>query len=195
MYSNLEEYMNRECANCFTDDKHRICLINIPKNASSYFRIKYDLKNVRYIPEKHLYYTNIVIFRDPADRIWSSFAELLKCRSDGPCDITRNTDFYKQKDITLFLDFIKGNLYDVHLFPQHQFLARKNLDITDMDWVYDFKDIDLLDRRLESIFKTFKNSAWKNSKSLQVQFEIDRNKIAEIYPRDVEIYDNLKKYV
>lgn len=195
-YSNIEEYMTRSCSKLFVHDKSKICLVNIPKNASSYLRVKFDLKHVRYEPNKHIEYTKIIVLRDPVDRLWSSYSEVLKLRKDGPYISTQKADFYKNRSnikqsMLEFLSFIENNLYDVHVFPQSEFLKRKSLTLADMDFIYDFTDVDKLDKML-SVIIPHRNIGKINAKKFTPPFILDEEMVNAIYPEDMILYSQIR---
>ena len=85
---------HRQC--CFNNEL-KLCLINIPKNASTTIIDLFDMEsasNYNSIPKD---FYKIVVIRNPYDRAVSSFSEVIKLRKDGPYVITKSMNFYKKK--------------------------------------------------------------------------------------------------
>lgn len=128
---------SRTCKTCFINESKKICLINIPKNASSSLRSALSLNVTYYDHNKYKDYKKIIVLRNPMSRIISSYNEVLKLRKETK-HITITTKFYQnrrniEKSFDLFLDHIKNNFYDIHTVPQYLFLKQKGLAIEDID--------------------------------------------------------------
>lgn len=188
---------------------HKVIFIQIPKNASTSIRNIFSLqyiKNYKSIPNKENYIKFCVI-RNPLTRAVSSYNEIIKLRSDGPANITRNMEWYKQrhniiKSFDLFLDTIGNNFYDAHAFPQVIPLKHKGLSINDMDHVILFDTlldgINSLVRKLTN--KTINIINANDSdihKKTQLSDYVSNNeevqkKIINIYSEDYDLYLKIK---
>jgi len=136
----------RTCKTCFINEHQKICLINIPKNASTSLKSSLSLKVTYYDNKKYKDYKKIIVLRNPMSRIISSYNEVMKLRKETK-HITSVTKFYQnrgniKKSFNLFLDYIKNNFYDIHTVPQYLFLKQKGLSIKDIDDIILLDDID-----------------------------------------------------
>jgi len=130
---------NLEPSYCYVNQERKYLFVDIPKNAST--SIKKSVVFDEYIQydslERKNEYFKFLIFRNPLDRIISSFYEVRKCRKDGPYHITRNSPWYKEQNLFKsfrgFLDFITGNFYETHTFPQKVWLDHKNISFNVID--------------------------------------------------------------
>ena len=156
-------------------------------------------------------YFKFTVIRNPIHRVISSFLELIKCRTDGPYYITKNTEWYKllnqspTESFTKFLDYIDGNFYDGHVFPQSKFLKDKGLIIHDMDMVLDYDDLQGdydkligLNPKLELLTNNLlqRNIGSNGIKTLLNDFVNSddgiKNKITSIYQEDWDLYRTFK---
>ena len=198
--------MSRGTKSCFILDKHKLCFINIPKNASTTIRRTFNLKHVQYSSE-YKDYKKVIIIRDPTTRIISIYNEIIKLRTDGDFNQTRKSNFYKYfkvrhdipKSFDLFLDYIKSNMYDDHLIHQYKFLENKDLDIDDIDHVIDIKN---LKQELQNIINLY-NIKCGNIIRCQVGGTCVKtvltpiigryySKILAIYSKDFELYRKVR---
>lgn len=149
---NVDKYhiSNRKMSQCFVGlaGSNKFMFINIPKNAST--SIRQCLKNrqlVEYAPIKDKNsYVKFCIIRNPVDRVISSYSEVLKLRPDGPFYLTKQMNFFKQRNnpinsFNLFIDEISKDFYDEHTFPQEIFLKHKGLTLSDIDVTILFENI------------------------------------------------------
>lgn len=196
---------------CFVNHSAGYLYINISKNASTSLRSSilfeeyapYTLFNARD-------YIKFVVFRNPFDRVVSSFMELKKLRADGPCNITLGSEWYSKKDLQKsfeeFLYFIEDNFYDRHVFPQITFLEHKGVSLSDMTEIllFDTLEVDyakLIRKYPKITSKSKKLQHKRKSNNTQVAIlkkMINSNTdiyehIKRIYTKDCEIYDNLNK--
>ena len=186
---------------CSVNDEKRICFINIPKNASQTI-----MKNLKF--ERRSYsniykdYKKIVVIRDPMTRVISSYTQILKNKQP--------TNFYKyfkvrhdiKKSFELFLNHINNNFYDPHVIPQYQFLDFKGLTINDIDHVILF---DNLNEELKKIITEYNLDCSKinqiNKGSSQIKKVLKpvigkyHEKILQIYSKDFELYNQVKKNI
>ena len=190
------------CQTCFVNEGKKICLINIPKNASSSLKTTLDLKTVQY-NEKYKDYKKILVLRNPMSRVISSYNEVLKLRKETK-HITVTTKFYQnrkniEKSFGLFLDYIKNNFYDIHTVPQYLFLKQKGLTIEDIE------DVILLDNLNEGInrvmFKyNIKNKGIRKSNigNKKIKSTLERcvynyeQRIYNMYYKDFQMYYNVE---
>lgn len=181
-----------ECV--YKNDTIGMTLIHITKNGSSSLR---DIFNLKYAKYEHDCKNKIIVFiRNPMTRIVSSFTQMLKSNPRKYMTITKNAAFYKnrnniEKSFELFLDFIKDNFYDVHIFPQTVFLKQKNLNLEDIDYVFDFDNFQQSVEKLKNIFHG-KNIIHKNKKRYNLDVEKYRDKIHLLYKDDFELYEKVK---
>jgi len=194
---------------CHINNKNKYIFINISKNASTTIHntLRFDMFS-NYDAEKYRDYYKFIILRNPINRIISSYLEIIKLRSDGPFNITKNSKWFNEPDVTksfsMFLDFIDNNFYDSHVLPQINFLKDKNLTINDMDCVLlheklkdDYLELIKLNKNIETL-SHLKNLQVGNNhkKKLLKEFVIGNKEIeqrvSKIYNEDTEIYNIFK---
>lgn len=141
----------------------------------------------------------LLVLRDPESRILSQYNEILKLRHDGPYDITKNTNFYKQflkdgkkiteKNFDIFLDDIKDNFYDSHLFPQNWFLHDLGLKVEDVDYLINYKTFNKQIIEILESFKINKKIPQENTSKLKYDIKINGfiEKINNLYKKDYEL--------
>lgn len=194
---------------CHINNKNKYVFINVSKNASTTIHntVRFDMFS-NYDTEKYRDYYKFIILRDPINRVISSYLEIIKLRTDGPFQITKNSKWFNEPDVTksftMFLDFIENNFYDSHILPQINFLKDKNLTINDMDCVLLHEKIK--DDYLELIKSNKDIETLSHLKNLQVgnkqkkkilkEFVIGNKeieqKVSEIYSEDTKMYNNFK---
>ena len=192
---------------CFVDDINKLCFINIPKNASTTIRTTLHLKNSEYT-EEYKDYHKIIVIRNPMTRIISSYNEVIKLRRDGPYKQTVKTKFYHyykvrhdvEKSFDLFLDYIKNNMYNEHVFHQHSFIESKGLTINDFEHIILFEN---LEKELKNIIQLYNINSNKinhlqsghnrNKKKIRSFIRKYANKIRSIYSDDFELYKKIKE--
>ena len=179
----------------YKNDDIGMTLIHITKNGSSSLRDMFNLKYAKY--EHNCKNKTVVFIRNPMTRIVSSFTQILKTNPRKYMAITRNSEFYKnrnniEKSFELFLDFIKDNFYDVHIYPQVAFLRQKNLKPEDIDYVFDFDDFASSVQTLKTVFNG-KGMIHKNKKRFTLDMSKYEHKIREIYNEDFELYDQVTR--
>jgi len=196
---------------CFVNHSEKYLYINVPKNASTSLRSTILFEE--FAPYKSFEaseYIKFIVFRNPFDRVVSSFMELKKLRPDGPRNITLNSEWYLEKNLQKsfekFLYFIEDNFYDGHVFPQVTFLDHKGISLSDVDEILLF---DTLEADCENLIKKYSQIVSKSKKlqhrrkSSPAQVAILRKMInsntdihehiKRIYIKDCEIYDKLNK--
>lgn len=197
---------------CFVDDNKRFAFIHIYKNASISMRNALNIrgKYAKFSDVLHHNPTTICIIRNPVTRLVSAYQYLLRLEDNGfpeqhPIEITRNTDFYRErkdpiKSFLLFLKYIEDNgFYDAVTLPQIEFLRDRNIEITDVDEV-------LVQERIGEDFLEFKKKynlpeeiefPEDNTSDLKIstilKSHVTTNKITlrrifNIYKEDVKIY-------
>lgn len=141
----------------------------------------------------------LLVLRDPESRILSQYNEILKIRHDGPYDITKNTNFYKQflkdnktiteKNFDIFLDDIKDNFYDSHLFPQNWFLDDLKITIEAVDFLINYKTFNKQFIEILEYFNINKNIPQENISKIKYNINIEkfREKINNLYKKDYEL--------
>lgn len=177
-----------------TDNKY--LFVNIPKNASSSIKdtfhfnayMKYsDIENIDS-------YFKFCIVRNPLSRIVSSYAEIRKCRHDGPFYLTQSMDWYKEGDLiksfVLFIEELERSFYDIHAFPQIKFIKDKGLKPSDIDLIIDFDALDLLGNILH-IMKSNTEIISMISKYVASDKKI-QDKIIDLYSEDFDLYTKIK---
>jgi hypothetical protein len=126
---------------CFVNRARKYLFISIAKNASTSIResIVFDRGGRKSYDslENANEYVKFMVVRNPFDRIISSFSEVRKLRKDGPWNITKDSSWYREKNLIksfeLFLEFIRDNFYDNHVRPQKDWLDHKGLSLSDID--------------------------------------------------------------
>lgn len=207
---NLENH-NKECFVGHLSTDSMGCLINIPKNASTFLRswIFYNRKpTFRWFSEIDTRdYQYFICVRNPMYRPISAYDEILKLRPDGFPRITRETEFYKQRQnvcgsFRLFLDEVDGNFYDSHLCYQCERLSKKSLNLADVSFVFLFeklsKDIKIFSSQYGIDIKNKPKRMMPFHKKSQLKRFIDANpdiqeKIRKIWAKDFEFYEAAKK--
>lgn len=178
----------------FTDDNIFLC--NIPKNASTSIRKSLNLnKRKPYNNEK----IKIVTLRNPYERALSSYSEILKLRTDGPYQETKESDFFKlsktnfDESFVMFLKYIDNRIYDSHVHRQIDYINRKGFTINDFNYVLDFSNI-------KNDFIVFKNELNIQNELLDTNKSTINNKnyllddvsirklIENVYHEDIELY-------
>tara|TARA_R110002060_G_scaffold31841_1_gene42452 strand:+ start:1095 stop:1838 length:744 start_codon:yes stop_codon:yes gene_type:complete len=206
---------HRHYRECFTDEGKNLIYIYILKNASSSTRkylpckpnghpIHADYERRFDAPQFH----KMCIWRNPADRLVSSYMELRKLRHDFPSDRTLELGYLSyssvEESFERFLDSIDDNLYDPHLFPQVVSLYDKGLVVEDVDLLlFDTLGPDLkrynrehtLGWDLSQAFHA--NAAPSEDKNrlknlLRTTSHLSQQ-VRDLYPEDTEIYNRLKK--
>lgn len=152
---------------CLVHDESKICLISIPKNATTYFRLKYKMKYVDY---KHLNYTKILILRDPEERLWSAYCQIMK---DPKYNFTDIHDMFQHMET--------HGYFDIHLQPQYRFLECKNLKVSDIDII--FTDIEEADKYFESKIKNIYPTK-KNKNNIPKNIKISNTLLKKFYQQD-----------
>ncbi len=120
-------------------------LIHIPKNMSTSLAEMwgYTIADEFCFSEVEPYgHRTIVVIRDPFHRAVSGFFHLAKTHRYDICSAeTIQTKWHEvlsvdvKNSFNLFLDYIEGRFYNVHIFPQHEFLSSKGLTLSDIDYV------------------------------------------------------------
>lgn len=195
---------------CQINHKDKYIFINVSKNASTSIRntIIFDIFTDYNTIENPDEYFKFMIIRNPIYRAVSSYLELIKLRGDGPFQITKNSDWFKEqnkeKSFEMFIDFIDGNFYDSHVLPQVNFLKDKNLTIDDVDVkllheniVEDFNELISKNKQIkvksnlanlqvgEAGLKAVLTKFVEGNDSIQ-------DRIREVYSEDVKIYVDIK---
>jgi hypothetical protein len=194
-----------------------IFLINITKNASTSIRTSLSLKFADFRKIKEPFhegkYIRIATARDPMTRAVSSLFEMMKLRSDGPREITKNSKFYKlmgkkehKEAFISFLREIRNNFYDGHVFPQTRFFDAKNLDYRkDIDFFFrvehlgdDWKKFaDVCKKNGVSIgkIKNLRTTPPKQKQKFKEIISMDdvREELKKTYPEDFEYFDFVNK--
>lgn len=210
-----KEYKSFELDGCFIDNNKQFVLIHIFKNASISIRNALKMRG-NYITWKEAKKIDniktLCVFRDPTTRFISAYQYILKLKDEGahqhrhPRGVTQKTDFYKFKNdpfhsFCLFVDFIeKKGFYDAVTVPQVDFLAARNLNIDQIDYV-------LVQDRLEKDYDLFckengianllqKNNTGNESvkdlilTNLEANLEL-KERILSLYSEDQKIYEDL----
>lgn len=203
--------MTKPDPRCQINHKDKYVFINVSKNASTSIRntIVFDIFTNYNTIENPDEYFKFMIIRNPIYRAISSYLELIKLRQDGPFQITKNSDWYKEKDLgksfEMFIEFIDGNFYDSHVLPQVNFLKDKGLTIDDID-------VKLLHSKIEKDFKELivnhpqiktkcdlvnlqvgdTGIKAKLTKFVESNEEVQR-RISEVYNEDFSIYCKIKE--
>ena len=199
---------------CFSDENKKFVFIHIFKNASIAVRNALGMRGNYFDWEEAKTFkdsTTICVIREPVQRFISAYQYILKLKEDGfpdrhPTHITRETEFYKQKNdaiksFTMFLEFIENNgFYDAIACPQTTFLRERCLNINDIDVV-------MLQENLYDDFCKFKNEhnlslelTKDNTSNREKTTELNnfvnnnkdiKNRIKQLYKADTELYDFL----
>jgi hypothetical protein len=195
---------------CQINHKDKYIFINVSKNASTSIRntIIFDIFTDYNTIENPDEYFKFMIIRNPIYRAVSSYLELIKLRGDGPFQITKNSDWFKEqnkeKSFEMFIDFIDGNFYDSHVLPQVNFLKDKNLTIDDVDVkllheniVEDFNELISKNKQIK-VKSNLANLQVGEAglKSVLTKFvegnDSIQDRIREVYSEDVKIYVDIK---
>lgn len=107
----------------FLNKAQKICLFPTSKNANTALRYVLGCNVMStHQTEKLSGYVRIACVRDPADRLISSYLEILKLRKDSEWDYTIELPFYSieepEERFRQFIVDIYDNIYDAHLLPQ-----------------------------------------------------------------------------
>lgn len=180
---------NYKLTGCFVDEEKKFSLIHIYKNASISMRNTLNMRG-RYFEWDEIKNENTIklcVIRDPINRIISIYQYLLRLEDNGfinkhPVHITKETDFYKnkndiEKSFTQFIHFIEENgFYDAVTLPQNEFLSDRGLTIKDIDEIF----------IQEKMYECFNN--FKNKYSIKKNISIDNTS-------DIKTTLFLKKYL
>jgi len=203
---------------CFMDDAHKFAFIHIYKNASISLRNILKMRGKYHVwndvkEEKPI---TICIIRDPGLRCISAYLYLLRLEDNGrpdqhPVEITKETDFYKNKDnieesFDQFLDYIEENgFYDAVTLPQVDFLRDRGLSINDIDEIliqdgYDGLSFDFEQfRKKYNLPEDLKIPSDNQSPDHLTQILIDAlhndsnrfNRVFKLYTEDEDMYMNI----
>lgn len=184
-----------------------ICLFPVSKNANT--SLRYALGTglyTQYHKEDISDMIKLAVVRDPADRIISSYLEILKLRQDQHRDYTVSLPFYKiagtEERFRQFLVDIYDNIYDTHLLPQvYQIFRPSHVDY----WIlFDNYLKDLMGFIKKYGIRTHHDPIVNINKTSQQVLQASLRKLLEedkelrehiryeMYPEDTELYKKIK---
>ena len=191
-----------------------ICLINIPKNCSTYLRHhlfnEHKPKYMTFDPlrPKMNHFLKVMCIRDPMYRSIACYNEVMKLRKG--CGVQKKTmsmDFWKCRDdvclsFTTFLREIDGNFFEPHISHQYRCLRDKGLMLRHIDFIFLQEemehDIQLFDKKYGRDVTTVEmNVTPDRIKKILVE-HIDNHpgiqaQIRKLWAEDFEFYEAAKK--
>ena len=191
-----------------------ICLINIPKNCSTYLRhYLFHSHKPKYMAFDSLRpqmndFLKVMCIRDPMYRSIACYNEIMKLRKGcGVQEETMSMDFWKCRDdvclsFTTFLREIDGNFFGPPISYQYRSLQAKRLTLNDIDFIFLREemghDIQLFDKKYGRHVTTAEmNVTPDHIKSLLVEL-IDNHpdiqaQIRKLWAKDFEFYKAAKR--
>lgn len=199
---------NYKIEGCFCNS--RFAFIHIYKNASISVRNALDIRGKYFKWEdiKNKKLITLCVIRNPYNRIISSYQYLFRLEDNGlpdqhPIEETKNMEFFKKRDFNLFLDVLEGdNFFDAVTLPQNQFLLDRGLTINDIDEILIHENINKDFKRFSDKYNLNQHIPHDNigfDKESRILKELIindikiRNKIENLYMKDIEMYNNLIK--
>lgn len=185
-----------------------VCLFPVSKNANTSLRYVLGTGTTSTHAEEDVSrLIKVAVVRDPADRIISSYLEILKLRKDSEWEYTMELPFYRiahpEGRFRRFLEDIKDNIYDPHLLPQvYQIYRSSHVDYWILFEDYQ-KDLDKLVKQYNLL--TYHDSSVRINKTeqsslqerlremMRVDWELRAYVRYEMYPEDNKLYNQIKE--
>ena len=196
---------------CFYRPSDNLVYINFPKCGSTYmvYALASDLTRplIATLPKEDLDTSlKVIVARDPATRVISSYLEVLKCREDGQ-RLMKNMPFYLnrknvEESFYQYLVELQNGYFDPHVYPQHAILERAGISLEDVTFIIDLKtlksDLSIFAKRYHlQIYNHNRLPQYRGDPKIKArvkryiaQNQDIRELIKEIYAEDFDFYEN-----
>lgn len=195
---------------CFYRPGDNLVYINFPKCGSTYmvYALASDLTRplIATLPKEDLDNAiTLIVARDPATRVISSYLEVLKCREDGQ-RLMKDMPFYLnrknvEESFYQYLLELKNGYFDPHVYPQHAILERAGILLEDVSFIIDLKtlksDLSLFTKKHHfQIYQHNRLPQYRGDLKIKARVKryIEQNRgirklIKEIYAEDFAFYE------
>lgn len=186
----------------FYNPRNKMFLLNIPKNASTSLRLTLgatEHSNLVKIDDWKGYRT-VIVLRDPVDRIVSQYAEVLLRRMEGSVSKRFFSMPEGKEKVMEFLNEVERGIFDPHVAPQAHHACDSEGNLFPADYVFLLETLPKDFKSMNKECELYLNLAHTKqidprAKSAHAWMREDEdiiNRLKEIYPRDFEIYNQIK---